>query len=254
MKIATTVFTFARPDYLDKTLISLEKCVDREKIDWYFFQDVLTKHPKRKQGYNKVSQKGVELTTKRIKDTTLPIKEFVKNSRNRGINYQLNQAFQLFSDYDLILFFEDDLVVSKFYLRLLIRCAREYPNTVNTFHRANSTSKNTKKKLRTLVKAPAPRYWGFYITREAYKNIKPGWEKRYKPNKRAPYYDVILTQEVRKRTNGKYRPLISRAKNVGMEGVLSTNPRNWKERGLSAQSDRIKYVRDRHLHNFILKG
>lgn len=249
---AVVLLTFARPDYLKQCLGSLEKCIDKEKFDWVVFQDNLNGFPLDKPGYKKLSPLDIELNIDILNSSSINWKEKVINQNNKGINFQINQAFNLFEVYDKLFIFEDDLVVSKYYLRLLDKFSNQHPDKVASFHSLVRTDFKPQKDLHKMKKATRPRLWGFVITKEGWNKIKKVWEKRYIPEQRSPYYDVIITQAIKKFTGGKWQPLIPRAFNVGLDGILSTNKSNWSKRGLNKQATEIEYKGDEKLNSFML--
>lgn len=253
MKIASVVFTFVRHDYLHRCLSSLEKCVNAGNYDWYFFQDGLEGHPPDKPGYYNYSQEDIEKCIDRVRSTSLPTVGHLINATNKGINYQVNQAFRLFGEYDIIFFFEQDLVVSPYYLLLLDRFTRKYPRRLVSFHTTNSPVSKNKRDLQIMVKAPKPRCWGFGLANLGFQLIKDQWRERFDYNRRTPYYDTTLTQLARKHMRGKYQPKISRAVGIGKEGILSTNATSWQHRNLHLQNEQIYYPEDKNVRKFVLK-
>lgn len=249
-KTAGVVFTFARPDYLEPVLDSILENSEWEKSDWFVYQDGLKDHPTIKDNYSKISQDDLEKTRYIIKD--YPIwTSYVRNRENRGINYQLNEAFKLFEEgYDTLFVFEDDLILSKNYLRLLRISSEQNPNMINTLYSTNPERAKTDDELELMNWSPGYRYWGFHITREAYENIKPAWEAEYRHDKRAPFYDAILSRAARQFTKGKYCTKFNRAYNIGKEGILSYNEKNWVTRGIARQNHDIEYDFDSELENF----
>jgi hypothetical protein len=256
-RVAGAVMTFCRPDYLDKALTSLERCVGADKIDWFFFQDGLKGHPEYKVTYDNVTQEHLDACINRVKSTTLPIKNHEINKLNQGVNHQINKVFKLFNNYNKLFIFEDDLVVSKYYLKLLNAISREQPNIMSTFYSIGEKAKNNRD-FRVMIKAQKPRSWGFCLTREAWDKIEPRWNKKYKERfdnggYRTPYYDTVITQFARTYAGGKFMPKISRAFYVGQDGILSYNKGNWKKRGLHKQLKEIEYDTDKNVRDFIIR-
>lgn len=252
MATAVAIISFCRPDYLDKCLSSLEKCNDVNLFDWHFFQDMLDGFPKSKVPYYGVKKSAIDKNIERIKNTTVPLTNLTINKKNEGVNHQINKIFKLFETYDKLFIFEDDLVVSNNYLRLLNRCSEEYPDIVASFHSLGKKNPNLPGDLRKLKKSIKPRLWGFYMTKNSWDKIKKGWGKKYNPNRRTPYYDTTLTQLIKQHTKGKYESVVTRAYNIGVEGILSSNKTSWKHRHLDRQNKRIHYPRDKGTKKFIL--
>lgn len=247
MRTAGVLFTFARYAYTAHTLLSLER--QTEQVDWYVYQDALVGHPPKKFGYTKVDQWGVDAVAELVRSSTLPIQKFEQNDVNQGINYQVNKAFQLFESYDAVCFFEDDMIVSPHYVRLLKQFATEHPMVMATFHSLGDPDKN---KLHCMQHALKPRSWGFVLTRTAFNVIAPYWQAAFDAGPRNPYYDVVITHLARNYLYGKWQAVVPRAICVGQNGVLSTNPENWEKRGLHNQTKTYIYEEDATIGSFEL--
>jgi len=254
-KIAGAITTFARPKYYKQALDSLCKCKEVNKnIDWYIFQDGIENYPEKYVRYKTLTRKDVEKNIMVTLDSKFPYLHHFINKENKGINYQMNRVFGLFEKgYDVIFIFEDDLVVSPYYIKLLKQCSKQYKNMSVTFHSVTEGKLNKGKNLHRLRPAKRPRFWGFYLTKEVWKKIQPTWKQFYRKRRiRFPYYDPTLTQAIRKFTDGKYEPLVSRSYNVGVEGTLTMSESNWGGRGLEDQTKKIAFERDNTLNRFEL--
>ena len=250
-EFAGAIITFSRPNYYKQLMTSLENAVDND-FDWFVFQDGI-ENAKIRDGKERFLNK--ELVEKNIfitKNSKLNIKEHFISKNNIKINAQINKVITLFSDYKTLFIFEDDLVVSPYYLRLLKKCSIQYPNIVASFHSIKKGK--SPEQLKFLAKADAPRLWGFYLTRNVWDKFSSLWNNFYKKGVYAPFYDVIFTKFIRDHTEGKYEPLVSRAYNIGIDGILSTNKVSWKKRCLDKQDKKIEYNEDKTLSGFILKG
>jgi hypothetical protein len=252
IKTAGVITTFARPAYLNRCLLSLENAEGQNEVDWYIFQDGLEGFPTNKVGYYNIFQEDIDENLERIYDSKLNIKVVEVSPINVGINSQMNKAFDLFNDYDRIFFFEDDIVVSKYYLKLLDKCSEQYPEAVVSFF-SIGIEKPTKKDYNILIRSTKPRLWGFYMTSLVWEKMCDDWNKKFDETKRTPYYDVTLTRLIRKHSKGKYEPLVTRAYNIGKDGVLSTNEKSWIHRNLHKQKNKIEYKIDSKLNKFILR-
>jgi len=254
--IAIAMMTFARPDYLDKALTSLEECFGTQEYDYFFFQDGLKGSPHNPK-YRNITQEMVDQCIERVKASSLPIVEHKINEVNRGVSWQINSVFDLFDRYDALFIFEDDLIVSKWYLRLLKQVTTEMPNCVVSFHSVGKKYAGNNHDLRLLVKANCPRTWGFNMTKEVWNKFQPIWRQRwlkeFRHGVRTPYYDTVMTQALKKIKVSKRVPLISRAYGIGEEGILSTNPTNWKRRGLHRQQKQYQFKEDKKICGFKLR-
>jgi hypothetical protein len=164
----------------------------------------------------------------------------------------MNKALHLLEEYDMVFFFEDDILVSKYYLRLLRTCAEQHPDIMGMFNGTFGKPKQSRD-MGLMVKAHKPRSWGFYLTRSVKDRFIGAWKDRYHPEKRTPYYDVIFTQTAKKRLKGKYFSKIARAKSIGIDGILSTNEKSWRHRNLHNQPDIIEFDSDKNIGKFFLR-
>lgn len=256
-KIAGVITTFARPEYYKQALDSLAKCQGvYDNIDWYIFQDGLKNFPTNRVRYFKVAQKDVDKNIKVTLNHEFKFKHHYIEKVNRGINYQINRAFNLLEEgYDTLFVFEDDLVVSPYYINLLRNCSKQYPNIAVSFHSVSKAIvRQPTTKLHRLRKATAPRCWGWYLTKEVWDKIKHDWRKAYPAivRNRTPYYDTKITQAIRKHTDGKYESVVSRAINVGVDGTLTMNKENWSKRFMNNQVTEYVYKADATLSDFKL--
>jgi len=250
---AGVIITFSRPNYYKQLMTSLENAYDND-FDWFVFQDSIKNSllPKDKKRF--LNKELIEENISITKNSKLNIISNNVSENNIGVNSQINKAMDLFSDYKTLLIFEDDLVVSPFYLRLLKNCSKQYPNIVTTFHSIKKDNIKIPEDLNVLRPAKLPRLWGFYLTRSAWDKFNHVWYGSYRPDLIVPYYDVIFTKAIRSYTDGKYEPVVSRAFNIGIDGILSTNKKSWSMRKLNTQTAKIKYKEDTNLSEFILKG
>jgi hypothetical protein len=247
---AGVIITFARPKYYRKAMQSLCKCHDTG-FDWFVFQDHFDGYPERNDSAS-ITEDAVNENIQITNASSLNIVQHKINERNRGINYQINQAMQLFENYDILYIFEDDLIVSPHYVNLLRRCSEQYPKIVSSFHNIKRIRKyRIPEHLHYMVEAKKPRLWGFYLTKQVWNVIKYSWEDYYYNTKNWCGYDVIFTPAIRKYTYGKFEPLVPRAYCIGVSG-MTTNEHSWVNRKLDQQVTDIFYKRDRNLSNFTL--
>jgi len=187
------------------------------------------------------------------KNSTLNIVKNRISKNNIGINSKIHNAMELFSDYKTLLIFEDDLVISPYYLQLLKKCSIQYPNIVTSFHSIVKSDLNIPNDLNILRPAKLPRLWGFYLTRSAWDKFNHIWYGFYREDVITPFYDTVFTRAIRSYTDGKYEPIVPRAYNIGIDGILSTNELAWKKRKLDIQNKNIIYKEDKDIFEFILK-
>lgn len=133
-KTACVIFSFNRPDYLVKTLDSLSKNTKADECDWYFYQDGWKNDPK----YPYLSEKDEVECHKRVQQCVeilgnFPFKhkEIITKEYNVCIGRQREEAkAHLFEQYDHVIFFDDDHVVSKDYIDILLKLHEQFPDAV----------------------------------------------------------------------------------------------------------------------------
>ena len=261
MKIAGAIICFDKYDYTLQAVRSLEKSVEADNVDWYVFQDGVTNPI---TGISYTEEKKLDAVKSIFDTSTLPIKHFERSARNGSIPQQKYKAHQVFEmgDYDTIFFFEDDLVVSKHYLRLLRIMAEQLPNHIGMANRETNAGR-----LNQLVQCTIARLWGYYMTRQVYDSIKEDYSKYYHIIKNIDYnnrrmfsrkdydheslptgtrmHDITLTRICRNLKIRKYWPRITRATYIGKYGKLAyRTDAYWKKKGMNRQPKRIEYEED----------
>jgi len=251
-RIGAALFTFAKPNVTKQVITSIlaNRKVGYE-IDWHIFQD---------GAVNDISElcyasdEEVAQTLKTVKNSGLPYKSLTINEHNEGIARQKHKAHQLFEDYDLIYFFEDDLLLGNYYLRLLKVLAQSFPRQVGTLHKHfNNGPYDTVYSF-----TGEARLWGYYMPRQVYVKIERGWNKYYERVKnldyigrkmfgvkRAPRHDINLSRIIQASGSIKLWPCITRARNIGQYGHIAFQKGGtlWKRNRLHLQPTKISYPR-----------
>lgn len=185
-KIAVAIFSFNRPGYLAEVLKSLEKnsCID--DIDFYFFQDgTMNKFSKKLYANLLDINKCINLWNK----SKLPNKTLIKNQYNLGIGIsQFNVKSLLFDKlrYEKVIFFEDDMIVSKNYIRLIRIMLDQFGDDPNVgavmCHGLEDPPISKKEKLWFLysLKTGNPQLWGWATWLNRWEKIKSDFLEYYK--------------------------------------------------------------------------
>jgi hypothetical protein len=183
--IAVAVFSFNRPDYLKQVISSLEKNADLEGLDFYMFQDgAINKFSKR------VAAKEDDINKCVIEwvVSNLPNKTLIRNSDNLGIGITQYQAKVFLFDemkYDEVIFFEDDLILSKHYLRIIRLMLKLYKNNTDigavTCHGIGYRFKdrNEKEKRLSCLTYGNHNLWGWAMWKDRWEKIKPIFGEYY---------------------------------------------------------------------------
>ena len=133
-KTACVVFSFNRPDYLVQTLDPLSKNTRADECDWFFYQDGWKNdpaYPYASDSAEQVNRDLVQQCYEILAEFPFQHKEIIANETNVCIGRQLQAAkARLFKDYDHVIFFDDDHVVSRDYIDILLKMHEQYPGAV----------------------------------------------------------------------------------------------------------------------------
>lgn len=260
-RVGAALFTFAKPECTKKVIESILK--NRKigyNIDWHVFHDgAVNINSGRRYTTDEISQQTLEI----IKNSGLSYESLTVNEYNEGIARQKHKAHQLYTDYDLMYFFEDDLLLGAYYLRLLKILAHSYPRQVGTLHKHfNDGGFN-----QVYAYSGAARLWGYYMPRQVYTQIDASWQEYYKKIERQDYigtktlgwpraarHDVNLTKMIKSANKVKLWPCTTRARNIGERGHIAYREGGtlWKKNKLHLQPTIISYPRyDKRVMRFI---
>lgn len=264
MKIASALMCFKRPDYLAETIESLENAEEANEVDWYVFQDGAEN---KLSGEIYATQEELDSVAEIINNSTLPIKEFTQQKNNISPSQQRYLILSLLNEYDLLYVFEDDLIVSKYYLRLLRIMAEQFPDYIGIMNRHT----NIGSKLSAVETCGFARLWGHYMTSNTFKKIKELYTEYYEfaqgfdfhqrknteiiVNPRVPWVldDIVINRLCRKFGVAKLWPKITRGRYIGKYGMVAYKlDAYWKRKGMDKQPKSITYESDATLQKFTL--
>lgn len=244
--IAGVAFTFARHFHTYQFLKSLQRCEEIEDIDWIFMQDGAVNLYSGERVATK--DEDIERSIRILENFDIPNKDIRVNQYNIGVGLQVDKMFSLFDEgYDLILFFENDIRLSKYSIKIFKILMEQFDNSVSSIYRKIRTSdiQNYKDKLDIAVEVKEPKYSSplnlhtFGIWEEEFRKIEDGWNR---------YTDIINAVDYRRRPRERIEeefnakagstdwvvksllqdagvrgvlPLISRASYMGVEGIHS---------------------------------
>lgn len=128
-KIGACLFTCDRPKYLKYVLRAYERLDSVDLVDWYLFQDgVIMENGKKRKEPNDIKANLDVLRTQE-----LPNSEIIVNDYNVDMPIQMLDACEYLFDkkkYDALIWFTDDFIVSKYYLRILKLMYEQYPYSI----------------------------------------------------------------------------------------------------------------------------
>lgn len=260
--IAGCIFSFDRPNYLSKVIKSLEKqTID---IDWYAYQD----NYKTKNGKINADSKDINKCLEILDSSSLDIYINVQEY-NVGIGRQKLDSYELFDDYDKVIFYEDDMVVSKYYNKLLIKMSEQFPKSIvyaPDRPRKYLQEYNPNEHL-NCVKKMWKHYWGYLQPKYVTEKVKPYLEKycevvgddyHIRPSKKIrnvfnvsnTSHDAIMDKALRKENLYKICTVWPRGEYIGKEG-MHMNPKIYKKWNME---DELKYEfeEDKNIEEFEL--
>lgn len=267
-KLAGCILCFDRPHYLEQLLDSIENSLGANRADWFAFVDGAFN---KKSGRIATKQKKIDQNIAVLKNSNIGFKNIQINEWNQGIAIQKDRAHSLFDDYETVMFFEDDLVIGRYYIKLLRLAIRDYPNDMILMNRHPEPKKASREYLNECGIARA---WGYILNRHVYAKFRDRWKEYisyigkvdYKKRlsvdrekrKKFPYgsfsHDVVLTNLLRESGSRKLWPEISRGQYIGKKGSYAyALPHFWKKRKMHKQREKINFKEDFNLKRFKLR-
>ncbi|MGV9141835.1 MAG: hypothetical protein ACOC1X_02745 [Promethearchaeota archaeon] len=235
-KIACVLFVFDRPKYLSQVLFSLEKQTFN-MVDWFAYVDG-NKLKEKIIGNTKGKEQSVQLLT----NSTIQFKEIFINEKNKGIGQQKLSSHKLYSDYDTILFFEDDMIVSKHYIEVLLHLKNQYPE-YEFITACDRPSKKTERMDQESLKNQSldkligggikniSHFWGYYLSKRAVELLREPLEK----------YCAIVGEDYRNRSHKKIREVF-KIKTTSHDGILNSQLERHKVKRIGTKVPRGRYI------------
>lgn len=167
-KVACAVLVFDRPQYFAPVLESLKENADGNDVAWFFFVDGAKTAAGRVVG----DEKKIKESTHLISQKFPPFPYHIEiSSINEGIARQKQKAHQLFTRYDQIIFFEDDMIISPYYINLVINMQNQFPNDIVYAPAKPSANIEQRAKLNQ-VRDITEHLWGYSMRRDSFLKIK----------------------------------------------------------------------------------
>ena len=236
-KVACALFVFDRPGYLSQVLASLEAQTFKD-VDWFVFVDG-----------NYVGDKVIGDIHGRLKciqqlfTSKINFKGSFVFEDNRGMGKQKLASHQLYKDYDTVLFFEDDMVLSKHYIEVLLQMKKEYPEYafISACDRPMLTEEKLKDQPLTKVIGGEVgnlcHFWGYYLSKEAVEMLQVPLEE----------YCTMVGENYRERPELKIKEAYG-VKQTSHDGILNLflDKSNFKR--ISLKIPRGRYIGELGMH------
>jgi len=131
-KTAVAVFAWNRPDYLVQTLNSLAQNTRIDECDVFLYSDGWKNNSKYPYTTDESGMHDVVNQVREILETyPFAHKKVITREENVCIGRQLQDAKRtLFADYEHVIFLDDDIVVSRDYIDVLLKLHKQYPSAI----------------------------------------------------------------------------------------------------------------------------
>jgi len=183
---AVAIFSFNRPRYLKEVIKSIEKNTFLDDLDFYFFQDgAVNKFSGRVAASEEKIKKCLSIWDR----AALPNKHLIRNNLNLGIGISQFEAKELLfcqMGYDRVMFFEDDLVLNRNYIRTLRIMLDQFQNENGVgavMCHGGEPRIYTESETRLLlcrVRTANDQLWGWAMWNDRWQKIKPAFLEYYK--------------------------------------------------------------------------
>lgn len=239
--IAGAVLTFDRPEYTYKFINSLENCVNTEDVDWIFFQDGAVN---KFSGDRVANDNKIKINKNILETADLENKEIRENEYNISIALQRDVMFNLYDEgYDLILHFENDIILGKYSIRLLKLMMQQFDDSIMSVYRGKSFNKisNPKENLDVVIQPNNCGETFFLYTigiwKSSFRKFEDDWRRyieligdidyRNRPSKLSDENfggidaasDAVIRYLATQYNIKKLNLAVSRASYIGMEGT-----------------------------------
>ena len=175
--IACAVLGCNRPLYYRKVLDSLKKNTMAADVDWYFFVDGAKRNSIYVNEHTReyyAKPKDVRLVQKLAEKFPFE-KELIFSEENVGTGKMYQEWFKLSEIYDQVIYFEDDMIVSPYYIELMVRMQENFPNEVVSGSDCVNSMLFPDAKLSDVRDSFCVNFWGFSITKDTYSKLS--WEE-----------------------------------------------------------------------------
>lgn len=261
MNFACVLYSFNRPDYLRQTIASLERNLP---ADWFFFQDGAV----REDGKKMSKEENIQQSLTILRDSPLD-GELLYHGENVGITWQFKKAFELFEGYDYLLIFEDDMIVSKDYISLVLNMAQALPESILCCGHHNWWEKFPEAKLGDVVEGRC-QLWGYWFPKSLFEVVRKDFESYVemvgklhtaRPHKEimerfnvpTSAVDNFIGRRLWKWGYGRYATVWPRGKYIGKQG-LHMNPGKWEQKFSGLSQWEYPGDRDRREFNVVFRG
>lgn len=235
-KIACVVLVFDRPQYFAPVLESLKENADGNDVDWFFFVDGAKTAAGRIVGDEKKIKESAHL----ISHIFPPFPYHIETSSiNEGVAKQKQKAHQLFKRYDQVIFFEDDMIVSPHYVRLICKLQNQFPNDIVNAPARRKKNIKAQAKPYHIEKVDFLHLWGYSMMRSVYEKIEKifnqyvldaGKDYKNRDNSflcekygmKISSHDRLIETEARRKGIRRIITSLPRGKYIGEKGLHST--------------------------------
>lgn len=169
--IAVVMVGYSRPDKLSMSLGRLAQCEGVAECECYLFLD----YPFRDGDSGLCEQ--MYTVAKTMRDTLLPNLVVVRRERNYGVPGNLISAItETFKIHDAVIFFEDDVLVSRTFISYMINALKMYEHDkrifcINGYQMPMLHVPKYYKRTHDIYLSPRNSAWGFGIWKSRWENV-----------------------------------------------------------------------------------
>ena len=213
-ELCISVRSLKRADYLKQCLSSLERNIDLEGVDFYFFQDGAI-NPFSRIRY--ATEEEIETSLKTFQESKLPNKVIYKSNINVGASIRNHYQFTtLFPRYEYVVLVDNDLIFNRYYIKTLKVLFRQFKNDANVgslqtsfkHQRGKYQQKESAEKLERFVTYGFSHLWEMGLWREKWEKIKPYIEPYFKLTENCDFkkllYDKSVYKDIREKLKNIY--------------------------------------------------
>ena len=157
------VIGYNRPKYFEKVVKSLESNPESQTLPFFFFLDGGPESQQTK--YNEIIEKH-----------KFPLKTIINRDRNLGCGLNIIDAREHVFDrlgFDAAMVFEDDMIVSPYYIGLGFRLLRQFPEShVQCWSKCIQTREWKINRLNRVITGKA-HFWGYALNKTTWNRISP---------------------------------------------------------------------------------
>jgi len=255
-KLGLVLFSFNRPEYLDRVIKSIQRNYSLNNVDFYLFQDgPVNKYT----GIRYADDREIKECINIAKNSKIPwqIEKYEKNQGVGPIQYKAKKKLFDGLDYKYVLFLEDDIVLSRNYVRLIKLMLNQFEDcegvgTVQCIGKKKLNLDNKKDRLRELCTGNY-QLWAWATWKNRWKEMEPYFLDYYNLIKNMDYRYINIFKIKKFYLREGFKPKVP-----SQDQAIAYARYKAKMFGLNTVVNRIKYIGKEGTHqtktNYLREG